>query len=86
VKADKAQSKLVSAMLELNVKWGNFQKAPALQKEPYKINVDDNTAVYVTVITHPAQQCSVCGTWDKSDYCPACRGEVVNSDTVKADL
>ena len=86
VKADKAQSALVKTMLEMTVKWGNFPAVGKLGKEPYEISVDENVTVYVTVITHPDTQCAVCGTWEKSSYCPACRGEVVKSDSVDADL
>ena len=86
VKADKAQSALVKTMLEMHVKWGNLSAPPKLQKEPYSLELDDTTVVYVTVVTHPDVQCAVCGTWDKSDYCPACRGEIVKSDSVDADL
>ena len=86
VKADKAQSALVKTMLEMHVKWGNLSAPPKLQKEPYALELDETTVVYVTVVTHPDVQCGVCGTWDKSDYCPACRGEIVKSDSVDADL
>ena len=86
VKADKQQSALVKTMLDMHVKWGNLSAPPKLQKSPYALEIDDSTVVYFTVITHPDVQCAVCGTWDKSDYCPACRGEIVKSDSVDADL
>jgi hypothetical protein len=86
VKGPKSQSGLVSSLLDQQVKWGNFPNRPELSKEPYAIEVDRDTTVYVTVITHPDTQCGTCGTWAKSDYCPACRGEVTASDSVEADL
>ena len=86
VKSKMSQKALTERMYEMHVKWGNLSKAPTASKEPHALTIDDNTTVYISVITHKDNQCSMCGTWDKSDYCPLCKGEIVADDSVKADL
>lgn len=86
VKSKMSQSALTERLYEMHVKWGNLSKAPTLSKEPHALEIDDNTTVYIAVVTHKDNQCSMCGSWDKSDYCPICKGEIVADDSVKADL
>ncbi len=86
VKAKMSQRALTEKLYDIHVKWGNLSKAPAPSKEPHALKIDDNTIVYVAVVTHKDNQCAMCGSWGKSDYCPLCKGEVVADDSVKADL
>ena len=86
VKSDMSQSALTARLYEMHVKWGNLSAPPKLSKEPHALDLGNDTTVYIAVVTHKDNQCAMCGTWDKSDYCPLCQGEVVADDTVKADL
>jgi len=86
VKAPKSEAELVTALYEQVVKYGNLDKLPKGQKEPLAVKVAGDTTVYVAVLLYPAKQCGICGTFGKSDYCPACRGEVLTSDSLVSDL
>ena len=86
VKAKKSQKEMIARLYAMNVEWGNLNKAPTLSKEPLAIKIDDSTVTYVAVITHRDSQCSMCGTWDESDYCPLCKGDVVDESSIAADL
>ena len=88
VKAKKSQRAMIEELLSKSVKWGNFDKSPAVSKEPFEIKIDANTVAYVSVIVFPKSQCQMCGTYnpDKADYCDICQGKVVADDSIAEDI
>jgi hypothetical protein len=86
LKADKSAKAMIAELLKKHVEWGTYAKAPALQKEPYVIQIDDTTVVHIAVVITDKGQCSVCGSWDNdTKYCPACRGEWID-DSIDIDI
>lgn len=86
VKADKSQRALTQRLYEIHVKWGNLSAPPTVSRDPQSIKLDDVTTAYIAVITHPDNQCSMCGSWEKADYCKLCQGELIDEDSVAADI